>query len=311
MIAIDAVHGKRSPGAAIKAAVASASDGTKVALLGPLHQIKTLMPRGADSRRIELIDSKDPVRDGATLVAEGSAKAVISAGATATVVEAAQDEIGVITGIRAPALAGTFATLASPVVLLDLGASTSFEAARAEELGRLGVRYSGAILGKNEPLVGLLAPSEPSHAGADLDEADEALRSSDQNYAGLVSGTEVFAGRVDVVVTSGVMGQVLLESIEGLGTSIAKIIEKQIRGNLLAGAGALLLSRIGKSLEQKLEHPGYGAGVILGLRGLCFTVHPESGEKMWRGALRTATQVTTTTLIDDVQHSLSRAPSPP
>ncbi|MEM7677013.1 MAG: hypothetical protein AAF449_13495, partial [Myxococcota bacterium] len=82
--------------------------------------------------------------------------------------------------------------------------------------------------------------------------------------------------------------QTLVDTIEGLGSAIEQMIRDQLRGNLLAGAGAMLLSRLGKTFGQKLDHSGAGAGIVVGLAGTYLVAHPRSGEKMWSDAIRSA-----------------------
>jgi len=61
-------------------------------------------------------------------VAEGSADAMLTAGASGAAVTAAVHGLGRLSGVRRPALAATLPSLAGPLVLLDLGANTDASA---------------------------------------------------------------------------------------------------------------------------------------------------------------------------------------
>ncbi|MEO1335992.1 MAG: hypothetical protein AAFV29_10125, partial [Myxococcota bacterium] len=91
----------------------------------------------------------------------------------------------------------------------------------------------------------------------------------------------------------------------GLSSAIEKMIRDQLRGNFLAGAGAMLMSRLGKTFGQKLDYSGSGAGIVVGLNGTHLVAHPRSGEKMWVDAIRSAELVVKSGLNDALRDSLA------
>ena len=293
MIAIDAMSGEGGTAAAVRGAIAAAQTGCDIALVGPTEPVEAELRRARPrSRRgLTLIAADHPPEEIANLVATKRARASISATPAPRMIEAAQVSSGLIPGIRAPAVAGVFPTSRAPVTVLDLGATATADQDRLIALARIGGGYATAVSGRPRPRIGLLAPRAPDQTLDSVHQAHAVLASLPLQYIGLVDGVGLFAGDVDVAVTDGTTGQILVETIEGLGTSIAALLREQIRGSLVAGAGALLMSRLGKSLGQKLEYPGHGLGTLVGLQGHHFVVHPSSGEKMWTTAIQAADQL--------------------
>jgi glycerol-3-phosphate acyltransferase PlsX len=157
------------------------------------------------------------VRAGVAAVAEGRAHALVSAGMSGAVVTAAALGLGRSAGVRKPALAAILPAQAGPVVLLDVGASPELSTALLLQHAALGTSYARRVLGIQAPRLGLLSiGAEPGKGDRARRAADEALRSTQRSYVGLVEGGDVpLGGPADVVVTDGFTGNVLLKGIEG------------------------------------------------------------------------------------------------
>jgi glycerol-3-phosphate acyltransferase PlsX len=160
------------------------------------------------------------VRAAVTAVAEGRADAVVSAGSTAATVTAAALGLGRLPGVRRPALAATLPAASGPVVLLDVGGSLEARPATLVRHAALGAAFAAVAHAIRRPRVGLLS------VGTESGKGDRARRAADPvlsrypqpaggRYVGLVEGYELATGdHVDVVVTDGFTGNVLLKGIE-------------------------------------------------------------------------------------------------
>jgi phosphate acyltransferase len=160
------------------------------------------------------------VRAAVTAVAEGRADAVVSAGSTAATVTAAALGLGRLPGVRRPALAATLPAASGPVVLIDVGGSLEARPGTLARHAALGVAFAAVAHAVERPRVGLLS------VGTESGKGDRARRASDPvlarcslpagaRYVGQVEGYELATGdHVDVVVTDGFTGNVLLKAIE-------------------------------------------------------------------------------------------------
>jgi glycerol-3-phosphate acyltransferase PlsX len=161
------------------------------------------------------------VRAAVAAVAERRADALVSAGATGATVTAAVLGLGRSPGVRRPALAAILPALAGPVVLLDVGASVEASPSGLVGYAALGAAYTVVMHGLTEPRVGLLSVGTEEGKGDRARRATSAALAEhplpgEARYVGLVEGHDVSLGeRVDVVVTDGFTGNVLLKGIEG------------------------------------------------------------------------------------------------
>jgi phosphate acyltransferase len=161
------------------------------------------------------------LRHAAAAVADGTADALVSAGATGAIVTAAVLGFGRWPSVRRPALLATVPALAGPAVLVDVGGSLEARPAILARHALMGAAYAAAVHDIAAPRVGLLSVGvEPGKGDRARRAADPVLAglkfSGDARYVGLVEGHDVATGtRADVVVTDGFTGNVLLKGIEG------------------------------------------------------------------------------------------------
>jgi glycerol-3-phosphate acyltransferase PlsX len=262
-IAVDLLGGDDAPAVVVDGALhaCGVDPDLHLLLVGPesvAHEVITMLAAGDRARvRVRAVGhrvtmSEPPVRarhPDATVHAavaalvEGQADAVVSAGASGATVTAAVLGLGRIPGVRRPALAATLPGASGPVVLLDVGATIDSKAVELAHNAVLGAAYAQVRHGVGAPRVGLLS------IGAESGKGDRVRRAADiaiaaqrlpegARYIGLVEGHDVSLGsRVDVVVTDGFTGNVLLKGVEGAyvraGTQISASLAP--RGAVLLG----------------------------------------------------------------------------
>ncbi|WCN82773.1 phosphate acyltransferase PlsX [Micromonospora sp. LH3U1] len=165
--------------------------------------------------------AESTVRAAVTAVRDGTADALVSAGATGATVTAAVLGLGRWPEIRQPALVATLPAVAGPVVLLDVGGSLEPRPATLARHAVLGAAYAEVAHSIAAPRVGLLSVGTEAGKGDRVRRATDPLLAVEPlpggaRYVGLVEGYDVtHGGRADVVVTDGFTGNVLLKAIEG------------------------------------------------------------------------------------------------
>ena len=134
----------------------------------------------------------------------------------------------------------------------------------------MGMVYAEVIMGIAQPRVGLLSNGEEDSKGNQaVKAAHKLLRGSGLPFIGNVEARDVFAGKADVVVCDGFVGNVLLKTAEGVASMVAHFIEDEVRAHpLLKVPIAMLMGgymryvRVGKVLEAS----------VLGVIGLLLAV---------------------------------------
>jgi glycerol-3-phosphate acyltransferase PlsX len=248
--------------------------------------------------------------------------AFISAGHSGAVMASALLTLGRLKGIERPAIAVTLPTLnPEGCVLVDAGANVDCKPQHLKDFAIMGALFASAECKSNRlPRIGLLSNGEEKSKGNDLTRQSAQLlatcpvfevppesppesaatSSSQENdprgcprvgvYTGYVEGKELFKGAVDVVVTDGFVGNVVLKALEGLGSAVVTILKREMKRNPLAPLGYLLSFSAFRRLKRKLDYAEYGAAPLLGVAGYVFICHGRSGPRAIKNAiLRTRT----------------------
>jgi glycerol-3-phosphate acyltransferase PlsX len=202
--------------------------------------------------------------------------AVISAGSTGAQVAAAQMYMKRLPNVHRPGIAVAVPTFAGPIVLIDVGANIEPKSVHLAQYGVMGAIYARCILGIESPRVALMnVGGEEQKGTVEMKEARDRLRgNADVNFVGYVEGRGVFDGEADVVITDGVVGNVMLKLAEGLSAGIFKSIAREVFA--IDPQLALRLEPVVKSIYAKHDYHEYGGAPLLGVNGVCMICHGSS-----------------------------------
>lgn len=230
----------------------------------------------------------------AAAVRAGEADGLFSAGSTGAVLTAATFGVGRIKGIKRPALSLPFPGISGkPTVFLDMGANADVKPDVLVQFAHMGRAYSRAIIGVDEPRVGLLCNGSEDTKGSEMALAyHAALEAGDCGFAGNAEGTDLLAGTFDVIVADGFTGNVALKSIEGTGKFVIKRLKAAMGASLGNKIGMALLAKSLKSLAAEMSGDEYGGAILLGLRAPVVKGHgATSARAVCQGTLAAAAAV--------------------
>ena len=106
------------------------------------------------------------------------------------------------------------------------------------------------------------------------------------NFQGNVEGRDIFNGEIDVVVTDGFTGNILLKTSEGVVSAIFSLMKQHIRKSLPAKVGALLMKRkVFSNLKKEVDYAEYGGAPLLGIDGCAIIGHGSSNAKAIKNAI--------------------------
>jgi phosphate acyltransferase len=242
------------------------------------------------------------------MVKEDKADAVVSLGNTGGLVAAATFGVGRLDGVKRPAITTVMPTVNGFFVLLDAGANPECEPMHLFQFAIMGATYAREILGIKNPRVGILSNGSEEFKGTDLtQQAAELCKNSGLNFLGYVEGTDIFADRVDVVVTDGFVGNIVLKTSEGLGKTILQILKSELTATPVRKLGAMMAKGGFKTLKAKMDPEAYGGARIVGLNGTVVKVHGSAGERVVANALRQIAEVASQHLNERIQEEIARA----
>ena len=311
-VVVDAMGSDHAPHPEIDGALAAARDfRLGVILVGQpekvLPELRRCGWRQQGDRGIEFVEAAevigmdDPVaasvrrkkksslRIGARLVSDGHADGFVSAGNTGAAMATAKMVIGTLPGVDRPALAALMPTKSDkPTLILDVGANSDCKPHQMAQFAVMGDAYSRAVLGTHRPSVGLMSIGEEEAKGNELTkEAFPLLRDlASLNFVGNVEGRDVFTGQVDVIVTDGFTGNVMLKLSEGLQDAVLSLIRRELSASTITKAGAVLARPAFKNLKKRLDYAEYGGAPLLGVRRIVVIGHGNSNARAIRNAVR-------------------------
>lgn len=242
------------------------------------------------------------------LVKTGKADAIISTGNTGALVTAATLALRRLDGIERPAIATIVPSQKSEFVLIDAGANQDCKPVHLAQFAIMGNIYSREILGHRKPRVGILSNGSEEFKGTELtQEAAKICRELDLHFIGYVEGTDMFSDRVEVVVTDGFVGNLVLKTCEGLGKCIARMLKHELSANPVRQFGAALAAGGFITFKKRMNPDAYGGAPILGLNNTVIKAHGAAREEAIMNAIRVATETIRTHLNQLIRDDVCRA----
>ncbi|MCX6541811.1 MAG: phosphate acyltransferase PlsX [Actinobacteria bacterium] len=317
-IAVDAMGGDKAPSEIVAGARQAAELGFNVVLVGPadLADIGDL-PLIVASEVIEMHD--DPAQGvrrkkdstlvrAAEAVRDGRASAMVSAGNTGATMASALLRMGRIKGVNRPAIATPIPVPGSlPTLLLDAGANSEVQADWLVQFAQMGSVFSHHRFGIENPKVGLLSIGEEPGKGDTLrKEAFELLSvARGINFIGNVEGRDIMTDTVDVVVTDGFTGNVVLKTLEGALKTVVKALFAAFASeeSYKPHADALLPALL--PLYASLDPETYGGAILLGVDGVCIISHGSTSAKAMVNAITVAHDMVAAGIVEEIRHSIA------
>lgn len=222
---------------------------------------------------------------GIRLLKKHQIDAFLTAGNTGAVMACATLSLPLIKGIQRPALLTALPSKKGAVVVLDVGSNIACKARHLIQFAFLGSAYRSTFYDSPMPRVGLLNIGAESKKGtSELRHAYHALESfsiegkegvlPSFRFIGNIEGRELFEGKVDVLVTDGFTGNVLLKTTEGVSLYILDHLVQLSQNNPSEKlAGSI------QELQKNFNYNEYPGAILCGVDGLVIKCHGNSSPK--------------------------------
>lgn len=268
---------------------------------------------GASVRKMKdssLVRAAEAVRDGA-------ASAMVSAGNTGATMASALLRMGRIKGVSRPAIATPIPVPGEelPTIVLDAGANAECQADWLVQFAQMGAVFATERYGITAPKVGLLSIGEEPTKGSPLVKETHKLLADSSwigttraQFVGNVEGRDIMTPDVDVVVTDGFTGNVVLKTLEGGVRSIVNAILGAFATDESTKAAADTLMPALLPLYATLDPHNTGGAMLLGVDGVCIISHGSSNATAIFNAVRIAADMVAADLVGHVAATI-RPPS--
>jgi len=318
-IAVDAMGGDKAPGEIVAGARRAVDElGIDVVVVGPEGLDCGDLPRIPASEVIEM--GEDPAggvrrkKDAslvraAEAVRDGKAAAMVSAGNTGAAMASALLRMGRIKGVSRPAIATVIPVPNSSraTVLLDAGANAECQPEWLVQFAQMGSVFARHRFGLDEPRVGLLSIGEENTKGNSLVKETHALLEAAPGvcFIGNVEGRDILTDDVDIVVTDGFSGNVVLKALEGALSSIMAAVEQALTSTDELAAHFEAVRPALDDLYERLEPESFGGAMLLGVDGVCIISHGSSSSKAVLNAIRMAREMVVEEVVGELRAAVA------
>lgn len=328
-IIVDAMGGDHAPGEIVRGALlANGKEGYEIVLVGREEEILAAaggtLPAGVsvrDAREVvEICDDpatackrkKDSsLTVGLTMLREGEGDAFVSAGSTGALLAGATLIAKRIRGVRRACLAPAIPTAQGRAILCDCGANAECSVEYLTQFALLGSFYAKSALGLEQPRVGLLnIGAEPSKGDALRQETWTALQQMHERgelcFVGNVEPKSALFGGADVIVADGFSGNVMLKTMEAVGSFAGKQLKGVFGKNVLTKLSALLVQGGVREMKARMDPNKIGGTAILGISKPVIKAHGSSNAEAICNAVRQAAETAAADVAGEMEKNIQR-----
>lgn len=328
-IALDVMGGDFAPIETIKGAIEILEEEKDIELIlvGKKNVIeKELQNYRYDEKKIEIMATKeviemddDPITAIKTkknssmikaleLVKQGIADGAVSAGNTGALISASQLWLRRIKGVLRPAITTIYPSKKRDIVLMDVGANSDCRPEFINQFATMGSLYYQEVFGEKQVRVGLLNIGTEEGKGNELTRESFEILKKNKNieFVGNIESRDMMNGEVDVIVTDGFTGNMVLKTAEGTVKFIFDILKKEIEKSFFGKIGALFLKPVFNRLKERLDSSEYGGALFLGINGISIKAHGNSNSKGIKNALKVANRFAKDRFIERLTQTMKQ-----
>lgn len=306
-IALDAMGGDHGPEPNVAGAVQATRTAAdlNIVLLGPESVLSPLVNNaeriaihhctetvGMNEKPAEALRSKpdSTIHHGWRLLASKQVDGFVSSGNTGAIVAGGLFSRKFLKCVHRPGIATVMPTAKGRCVIMDVGANVYPKPRHLLEYGVMGRVYAQQMLNVHNPSVAIVNVGEEEGKGHDLvvESYTNFRKTFGDRFIGNVEGRDIHAGKADVIVTDGFVGNVVLKLSQGLFEFVMGLVHHEIINEL--NTEKILAQQKLHAMIQKYHYSATGGAPLLGVDGVCIICHGSSKERAIANALAVAAQ---------------------
>lgn len=325
------MSGDNAPNEIVRGAIMAARDfDTDIILVGKGEEILRSIekqgmkniPKGIEishtSEVVEMDDDPSTVirekKDSSMTVAlnilrDGGGDALVSAGNTGALLSGATLIVKRIKGIRRAALAPILPNDLGNGIIIDVGANTECTPEYLVQFAFMGASYARNVLKKENPRIALLNIGTEDSKGQPLQKETfmllrEASLQGKLNFTGNIEGRDILNNAADVIVCDGYSGNILLKTIEGTASYMAKELKGIFTKNLISKLAAGIVRKDMLSLKKRLDYTEVGGSVLIGISKPVIKAHGSSDAFAIKNAIGQAIMIAQSKFVEEIVESI-------
>ena len=214
------------------------------------------------------------------LVKSGQADAVLSAGNTGAAVAASTIKLRLLPGVERAGIISPLPAAHGNVLVSDTGANPDAKPSHLVGYSVMAALMARYIYNREMPNVGVMSNGTEDCKGSEFSLRTYYLL-NELNKKGLLpfefigntEGHDLFEHGLDVAVTDGFTGNILLKCVESTAKFFSHTLKAAIKSSVMAMLGALGMSSVFKTLRKRMSADAVGGSPLIGVNGLSIIAH--------------------------------------
>ena len=198
---------------------------------------------------------------------------MLSAGSTGALLIGSIRHLGLIKGLRTPALSSDLPLFNGKLVcLVDCGANIACTPHDLVRFALMGNAFKECVCPDIKPRVALLSVGKEEGKGNDLiKEAYSLIKELPINFIGNMEGSDLVTGYADVVVSDGFSGNIILKCAEASGLVAKGIVDEMAKRENRSDDP--LIKAISHYINQTFNYNARGGATFLGTEKALIKMH--------------------------------------
>ena len=263
--------------------IRQAAAGAKISLDGmEIVHAPSVIPVEEDPTTLLKKYADSSMAVGLRLLSEGKGEAFVSAGSTGALVVGSTLVVKRVKGVRRIAIGTLVPNAGSGYLLVDAGANHDCRPEMLLQFALMGSAYMEKVQGIQKPRVGLVNIGTEENKGTQLQlDVLPLLKEAPIHFTGNVEARGLPLGEVDVAVTDGFTGNIILKTSEGMGKFFSNELKSMVK-SFPGMLGAPFLAGKLRALKKKSDSNEAGGAPLLGLRKPVIKAHGSSNAKAFK-----------------------------
>ncbi len=247
------------------------------------------------------------------LVKKGEADAVLSAGNTGAAVAASTIKLRLLDGVERAGIVSPLPSIHGYVLVSDTGANPDAKPRHLVGYAVMSAMMARYVYNREMPNVGVMSNGTEDCKGSEFSLKTFALLKalSDRgmlpfNFTGNCEGHDLFETELDVAVTDGFTGNILLKSVEATAHAYTNWIKSGIMASTMAKLGALCMRSVFKTLKSRMSADAIGGCPLMGVNGVSIIAHGSANATAILNACRMAASMVRNSVNDRIIETMAK-----
>lgn len=229
------------------------------------------------------------------LVKDGTCDAVLSAGNTGAAVAASTIKLRLLPGIERAGIVSPLPSEHGYVLVSDTGANPDAKPQHLVGYAVMSALMARYIYNRQNPNVAVMSNGTEEGKGSEFSkEALKILTGLNEkgllpfNFTGNCEGHDLFESDLDVALTDGFTGNILLKTAEATAKAFAHWLKAGIKSSAIGMLGGLCLKGVFRKIGARMSADAIGGCPLMGVRGVSIIAHGSANGIAILNAIRMA-----------------------